>query len=141
MGGLFTGMFLGFCLLLQTRYTRQGIQKQFRIRHLILQSFGFAIAIVGPIIMLIVLYTRINPKAHWCEWCEAVNCAKIDALWFCDASGCSDDQAVRGWQFPNGTVSLSCPSFVGKNVSDTLTTKAEPLDVIKICRARCFPPL
>lgn len=139
MGGLFTGLFLGLYLLIQTRYTRYGVEKEFRTRHNLLRSFGLAFAIVGPMTMLIVLYTQTDPKAKFCHWCENVNCAPINAFWFCDASGCSDDStSVYGSQFPNGTVVIQCPSFVGKNVSSQVIGQAEALDVIKICRAKCF---
>ena len=140
MGGLFNGLFLGFFFLLQTRYTRQGIEKEFRVRHIFLRIFGLLVAILGSMIMLIVLYTQTNPAAHWCDWCESVNCAPINAFWFCDASGCSDDDTVRGTQFKNGTIVVDCPSFIGKNVSAVLLTPATPLDVVQICRNQCFPP-
>jgi len=133
-------MFLGFFLLLQTRYTRYGIEKEFRVRHIFLRTLGLLVAIIGPMTMLIVLYTKTDPKAHWCDWCEAVNCAPINAFWFCDASGCSDDDNVIGTQFQNGTLIVECPSFVGKNVSTILSTKATSLDVVQTCRSECFPP-
>jgi hypothetical protein len=138
MGGFFNGVFLGFYLLLQKRYTRQGEEKEFRARHNLLRSFGLSIAIMGPITMLIILYTETNPSAHHCAWCEALDCIPIDTLWFCDASGCSDDASVRGFQYPNGTLVVSCPSFVGKNVTVPFAGKATSLDLIKACRARCF---
>jgi hypothetical protein len=138
MSGLFTGLFLGFYLLLQQRYTRQGVEKEFRTRHNLLRSFGLAFAIMGPVTMLIVLYTETDPSAKFCGWCENLDCAPIDSLWFCDASGCSDESAVVGFQFPNGTVMVTCPSYVGKNVTAPFAGKAVALDVIKICRAQCF---
>ena len=141
LGGLFTGLFMSLYLLLQTRYNRQGVEKKFLTRHLVLRSFGLAISIVAPITMLIILYTNVNPRAHWCNWCEALNCVPIPSLWFCDASGCSDDSnTVRGVQYTNGTFVVDCPSYVGKVVSVNLTTKADYMDLINVCRALCFPP-
>lgn len=138
MSGLFTGLFLGFFFLLQQRYTRQGVEKEFRLHHNLLRSFGLSFAIMGPLIMLIVLYIEIDPSAPICHWCEDLDCAPIDAFWFCDASGCSDESSVQGFQFPNGSVMVTCPSFVGKNVTAPFTGKAEALDVIRICRDACF---
>ena len=128
-------------LLLQTRYTRQGVEKEFRPRHNILRTFGLFFGIAGPVMLLIVLYTSVNPKARSCEWCEDLNCAPINALWFCDASGCSDDSTnVAGFQFPNGTLLVSCPSFVNKNVTAFVSGTAQSQDVINTCIKLCFPP-
>lgn len=148
LGGFFQGLFMGLYLLLQKRYTRSGKLKEFRDKHVYLKFLGLSVAIVGPIMMLVVFYQAINPKNGWCEWCMYLTCAPIDALWICDASGCSDDPAVKGWTYPNGTLAVTCPSFIGTTVTGTFQIQegssssswslATMADVIHLCQTKCF---
>jgi membrane associated rhomboid family serine protease len=136
LGGMICGVFLGFTLLLERRYTRFAEAKDFKTKHRLLQLAGILSTPVATIILLIWLYTAQDPNS-WCSWCKYIDCIPVQDLWTCD--DCTD-AGLSGEAFVNQTITVTCP-ITGQQVWGNITKnwkQATTADLLVLCKAKCF---
>ena len=140
LGGMITGVLLGFKFMLHKSYDSSGKEKAIQKSQRYLQICGLVTVPVSMIILLIILYRVAGTSSNWCTVCSAINCIPIQGLWNCDNSGCSSDPGVHGnFFFQNKTLEVFCPiTTFGKVVYTTLNHPATTQDVVSTCQALCF---
>lgn len=135
IGGLITGLCLGFGITMTKRYTRFAEVKPFTRKQRGLQVCG-ALTVPAALVGLMVTLYGDSDVGAWCAPCAYINCVPIQGMWTCDYSGCSEDPSVKATTYLNNTVDITCPGG-SKHVVLQVTSQFTSADLLLACQARC----
>jgi membrane associated rhomboid family serine protease len=139
IGGLLTGFFCGFGVLVSNRYSYYGELKRRKTYQVVLQICSVIITPLFVVAGLFLLYYGVGgglPASQWCPACKYLSCVPFppgdNPWWTCDA--CSDS-GVKADVFNTTTTRIHCPD-------QTLRFIDTPADLetnlLAICRQVCY---